>query len=59
MQGPKNGQEFDLPQPPPIFFSGKKLDPENPGKIRMLDFGFLGSGFEKGQQKIRFYGVIS
>ena len=47
------------PNLPQFFFSGKKLDPENPGKIQMLDFGFLGSGFEKGQQNIRFYGVIS
>ena len=27
-----NGQEFDLPQPPPLFFSEKKPDPENPEK---------------------------
>ena len=41
------------------FFSGKKPDPEIPGKIRMLNSGFLGFGFEKGHHQQRIYGVIS
>ena len=33
--GQKIGKEFDFAQVRPLFFSGKKPDPENPGKIRI------------------------
>ena len=56
--GQKNGKEFDRAQACPIFFPGKKPDPENPGKFRIPNFEIFWSDFDNGQQKLLFYGVI-
>ena len=56
--GQKFGKEFDKPQVPPIFFSGKKPDLENPGKFRILNFLYLMTDFKNGQQKVAIYGII-
>ena len=44
-----SGEKFDLPQPPALFFSGKKPDPENPGKIRIWNFFYFWLDFQNGQ----------
>ena len=46
--GQKFGKELDRPQPSAIYFSGKKPDPENPGKIRISNFCYFGSDFKNG-----------
>ena len=38
-----------------FFFSGKKPDPEIPGKILELNFTYLGSDFQNRQQKLLIY----
>ena len=46
--GLQNGKEFDLLQVPARKNSGKKPDPENPGKIRISNFCYFGSDFKNG-----------
>ena len=43
--GQKFGKEFDQLQVPPRKISGKKPDPENPGKIRIKNSGNFRSNF--------------
>ena len=54
--GQKIGKEFDPLQVLTIFFSRKKPDPENPGKIRIWNSGYFWSDFENEIHKIQFYG---
>ena len=56
--GQKFGKEFDFAQVRTLFFSGKKPDPENPGKIRIWNFLYLGWDFENGHYKLLFYGEM-
>ena len=56
--GQKNGKEFDLLQVPTRKNSGKKPDPEIPGKIRFPNFWYLMSDFHKGQQNVLFHEAI-
>ena len=53
--GQKIGKEFDFAQVRTLFFSGKKPDPENPGKIRIWNFLYLWSDIEFGQYNKLFY----
>ena len=53
--GLQNGKEFDLVQVRTRKISGKKPDPENPGKIRIWNFLYLWSDIEFGQYNILFY----
>ena len=46
--GLQNGKEFDPLQVPARKNSGKKPDPENPGKIRISNFYYFGSDFKNG-----------
>ena len=55
-QNGQNGRGFDFAQVRALFFSGKKPDPENPGKIRIWNFSYLGRDFEKGHYKLLSYG---
>ena len=50
--GLPNGKEFDPLQVPTRKNSGKKPDPENPGKIRIWNFLYLGWDFENGHYKL-------
>ena len=54
--GQKIDQEFDFAQVRPLFFSGKKPDPENPVKIWIRNSGYFWSDFKNGIHKIQFYG---
>ena len=56
--GQKIGKEFDPQQVLARKNSGKKPDPENPGKIRMTNFCYFGSDFMNGYYKKLFYGVM-
>ena len=56
--GQKIGKQFDRAQPCTIFISGKKPDPENPGKNLDIKFFFFWSDFQNGQQKLLFYGKM-
>ena len=47
--GHQNGWLFDFAQVRAIFFSGKKPDPENPGKIRIWFFSRFWSDFKNRQ----------
>ena len=49
--GLQNGKEFDQRQVPPRKISGKKPDPENPGKIRISNFCYFGSDIKNGYYK--------
>ena len=47
--GLQNGKEFDLLQVPARKNSGKKPDPENPGKNPDIKFFFFWLDFQNGQ----------
>ena len=49
--GQKIGKELDHLQPSTNKNSGKKPDPENPGKIRISNFCYFGSDIKNGYYK--------
>ena len=56
--GQKIGKELDHLQVSAKIISGKKPDPENPGKIRIWNFWILRSDFKNGQYLVLFYKEI-
>ena len=50
--GQKIGKELDHLQPSANKNSGKKPDPENPGKIRLSNSNYFGSDFKNGHYKL-------
>ena len=54
-QNGQNGRGLDFAQVRTLFFSGKKPDPENPGKIRIWNFLYLWSDIKIGQHNCLFY----
>ena len=56
--GQKNGKEFDRAQACPIFFPGKKPDPENPGKNPDTKFFFYWSEIQNGHYKLMLYEIL-
>ena len=55
----QNGHEIDPQQVTAIFFFREKLDPEIPGKIRMLNSKHLRSDLKNWQQNILFCAEFS
>ena len=55
---PKKGTQVYPAQARPQKKSGKKPDPENPGKNPDIKFLFFGSDFKNGHYKLQFYGIM-
>ena len=52
--GQKIGKQFDRAQACPIFYSGEKPDPENPGKSGYQFFFYFGSDFQNAHYNLLF-----